>query len=166
MKARHMITAIALQLVLLPALARDIYRWTDADGIEHFSETPPENPDVPVQTIRLEEQGGTNPGNLERVLDVAERLEASRLARERARAEAAREAREAKQETRQAEPSYPPPAPVYLYPPHRRHPVYPYPIPPIRKPVHPQEPKPPQGRVLPFEDNDSINPPARGGGGP
>ena len=37
-----------------PAWADPIYRWTDADGVVHFSQTPPPA-DRPVETVEIED---------------------------------------------------------------------------------------------------------------
>src|SRR5688500_6966548 len=44
---------LALLLLSLPAFAGEIYRWTDADGVEHFTDDPTQIPrGVKKQTTR------------------------------------------------------------------------------------------------------------------
>lgn len=165
MNIRPMITAFALLLVCLSAFALEIYRWTDADGVVHFSESPPDDPRIPVQTLLLEEHGDTASGDLKEVLDVADRLEASRLAREQARAEAAEASREAQRQAAPQETTEPREVPVYVYPPHRRYPPPGYPMPPWPKPVMPPPRKPVYGRVPPPAPGETPAPAVGSGSG-
>lgn len=80
------------------------YKWTDADGLTHYGETPPEHLDavaIPL-TPAPEQTSRPDPGYYS-VLQQAERLEAARLAREQARAEAQAAQRQAQREAAQTE---------------------------------------------------------------
>ncbi|MGH8502518.1 MAG: DUF4124 domain-containing protein [Gammaproteobacteria bacterium] len=75
--------------------ALEVYKWTDEDGVVHYSESRPraEAADIgSLETFEIDNAprpGDASAGDYRTLLDVAERLEQSRLARERARAEQA-----------------------------------------------------------------------------
>jgi len=75
--------------------ALEVYKWTDEDGVVHYSESRPraEAADIgSLETFEIDNaprRGDASAGNYRTLLDVAERLEQSRLARERVRAEQA-----------------------------------------------------------------------------
>ncbi|MGI8740281.1 MAG: DUF4124 domain-containing protein [Gammaproteobacteria bacterium] len=72
--------------------ALDVYKWTDGDGVVHYSESRPRAGAGDVASLKtFEIANERSPGDAEAsryrsMLDVAERLEQSRLARERTRA--------------------------------------------------------------------------------
>lgn len=86
------------------AMAESVYTWRDADGGMHYSDTPPPA-HVNYQTLELPPPPPPPPaaaGDYRAVLDVAERLQAARLERERlrlAREQAAVEALQTRQAT-------------------------------------------------------------------
>jgi hypothetical protein len=96
----------------LQVAALEVYNWADAQGVEHFSEFPPADPQQALRTLQLDSSPNAAPDRVDTMLKVAEELEASRLSRERTRAEAAARAAEESRPIEQA----PPPAPVILYP--------------------------------------------------
>lgn len=55
-----LILAVSLIAALLPASAAafEIYKWVDENGVVHYSESRPEKPAVPVETLYIE---STNP---------------------------------------------------------------------------------------------------------
>lgn len=126
------------------ATAEPVYTWRDADGGMHYSDTPPPA-QVDYQTLELSPPPPPQPaaaGDYRAVLDVAERLQASRLERERLRLEREQAAVEALQ-TRQAtahededDDAARDSAPWFVFP----HPLRPHPGPHVRPPPHPDQP--------------------------
>ncbi len=107
---------LALLAATSPALGGEIYRWVDEQGVTNFSELPPEDPGQTARVLHLEPLSTVPSVDVNALLEVAERLEASRLAREQARAaqrQASREARRQEQETSPAITAYP--SPVFLH---------------------------------------------------
>lgn len=70
------------------ATAERIMTWVDADGVRHFSQSPPAGPVRQLKTLELEPPAPaeTDPARLDTIRAVAGELEAARLAREAARA--------------------------------------------------------------------------------
>ncbi|HSJ47226.1 MAG TPA: DUF4124 domain-containing protein [Gammaproteobacteria bacterium] len=118
---------LALLAATSPALGGEIYRWVDEQGVTNFSQEPPDDPVQDARVLHLESLSTIPSVDVTALLEVAERLEASRLAREQARAaqqQASREARLQEQETQPAITTYQPPillhtgfrTPPHLYP--------------------------------------------------
>jgi hypothetical protein len=128
------LTQLLLFLFLQVALADAVYRWVDAEGVTHFSETPPADAAGPVHVLDLPPAppASQETDDYYSVANQAARMEASRLERERVRAEQLR-AEAALREAKAAatpEPSVPeePEAiPVFRY----RHYHYPGYAPPV-----------------------------------
>jgi len=127
---RHII--ISVSLVLLASVDRasagEIYTWTDAAGITHYSETPPPDHFLQARPIELPELPPVMPpddyysviNQLNRMQ--TQRLENEKLIAERKRAEAeARqaiaeaEARQQEPDDQEAAPGYYPAYPLYGY---------------------------------------------------
>lgn len=100
---RHPWPLLFLLAAASPALGGEVFRWVDEQGITNFSQTPPVDPERPAQRLQLETFSTIPPVDVSALLEVAERLEASRLAREQARAAQRQAVREALQ--RKAVPS-------------------------------------------------------------
>jgi hypothetical protein len=108
------IRAILCSLLLLPAVATagTVYTWTDADGVTHFSETPPADASLDTRQIEIDTPPAVeSPVDADHfsVINQAERMQQSRLENERARTErlqAEAEARKAAAEARAANRSY------------------------------------------------------------
>lgn len=136
------IVAIAVTLLgAAPAAAQEIYRWVDADGVVHFSDTAPATESSGIRTIVLEY---TRPADYDPEADIydvagqSERMQALRedMAREReARRERDQKAARAEQPPVDgpAQYGYPVGYPLYPRPPMR---------PPARPPTGPQPPRP------------------------
>lgn len=118
---------LALLAATSPALGGEIYRWVDEQGVTNFSQTPPDDPVQDARVLHLNPLSTIPSVDVTALLEVAERLEASRLAREQARAaqrQATREARLQEQETPPVITTYQPPVllhtgfrtPRHLYP--------------------------------------------------
>lgn len=93
---RYPLPLLALLIAAAPALGGEIYRWVDEQGVTNFSQTPPDDPAQGARVLHLEPLSTIPSVDVTALLEVAERLEASRLAREQARAaqrQAIREAR-------------------------------------------------------------------------
>lgn len=117
--------------------AETVHTWVDAQGVRHFSQYPPADPDQTAETLELEPlPAGPDAGDrLQDIRDIGRDLERSRQQREEQRA-------------RQAPPPAPAPAPeppvvaptyVLPYPP-AYPPPYPPPYPPHRQKPHPRDP--------------------------
>ncbi|MAT64412.1 MAG: hypothetical protein CMN57_02055 [Gammaproteobacteria bacterium] len=121
--------------------AGPVYTWRDADGGTHYSDTaPPAHLDY--QTLELPPPPPAQPaaaGDYRAVLDVAERLQAARLERERLRLEreqAAVEALQTRQATAPGDDAPRDSAPWLVFP----HPLRPHPGPHVRPHPHPDQP--------------------------
>lgn len=96
-------------LWLSAALAADpVYKWEGPDGVTHYSETPPAAAaDMNLEVIELSPPPPSqpaDPADYRALLEVADRLQAARLERERLRLErrkAASESRKIRQEAQQ-----------------------------------------------------------------
>lgn len=155
---RNIILQLLLLLFISPALAGPVYRWIDAGGITHFSETPPVDTAATVQVLELPPPPPYNPDDdYYSVANQAARMEAARLERDRVHAEQLRAEAALRQAQAAAEPVQPPaPAepvtiPVYTY----RHFRYPgYGSPPRVEPRHhrhSRRPLPPGAAPRPFD---------------
>ena len=139
---RFPLPLLALLITSTPALGGEMYRWVDEQGVTNFSQTPPDDPAMLARVLHLEPLSTIAPVDVAALLEVAERLEASRLAREQARAAQ-------RQATREAQlPEQPPPATTAYHPPvllrsgYRKPPLLHPPITPIhdrprQRPHHP-----------------------------
>lgn len=132
--------------------ATEVFRWTDADGVVHFSQTPPPQ-GVDASKMQLREPEPPEPGAVTDIYDVAgqqARMQALREERERKRQERLERQRQAEKERavrlRDAE--------QYRYPGWY---VRPRPEPPLI-PVHPIE-RPPPGPGEPIRPPSVIIPP-------
>lgn len=146
-----MVFALVTVMAWQSAGATEVYRWTDADGVVHFSQTPPP---LSADADKLVLHDPQPPGNdaVEDIYDVAgqqARMEALREERERKRQERIEQQREA--ESRQRAP-------------YRQQDEYTYPgwwlrpDPPLR-PLPPIE-RPPTGPGDPIRPPDMIRPPS------
>ena len=119
-----------------PLHAVTIYTWTDAQGVRHFSQYPPENSEQPAKTLTYEnaKPGTDGSERLRTIRDVTRDLEASRLQREEQRAKSA-----PPPPLPPAEPEYEPPYVIAPYPYGSPYPP-PYPHPPHRRGPHKPEP--------------------------
>lgn len=97
--------------LMLPftAAALEVHKWTDAQGVVHYSESPPGSTDIAsVETFEVQSEYKAPDQSTEEkyrsLLEVADALEKSRLAREEARAE--REARAREQWQQAMAPAY------------------------------------------------------------
>ena len=120
--------AILCSLLLpLPAVAAadTVYTWTDADGVAHFSETPPADAVLETRRIEIETPPGIQSAVDDEyfsVINQAERMQQSRLENERARTErlqAEAQIRKAAAEARAANRYYAPLWGSALWPGHR-----------------------------------------------
>ncbi len=142
-----------LLLLIAPVRAAPVYSWTDAQGVTHFSETPPDDAQIESSVLEVEPAPVAGPSIADDYYSVANqaaRMEARRLEQERLRAEilraeaearradadaaaAAREQAEAAADARDIR--YYPLYPYYpnygyrRYPYHRDHPRFPPPRP-------------------------------------
>ena len=92
---RFPLPLLALLIASTPALGGEMYRWVDEQGVTNFSQTPPDDPAMLARVLHLEPLSTIAPVDVAALLEVAERLEASRLAREQARAAQRQATREA-----------------------------------------------------------------------
>lgn len=79
----------ALSLLPGAAAAENVMTWIDADGVRHFSQSPPTGPVRQLKTLELEPAepaGEPDPARLDVIREVARELEAARRAREAVRA--------------------------------------------------------------------------------
>lgn len=93
MRQRIPITLGVVTLLLCSgtAGAERLMTWIDADGMRHFSQSPPSGPVRQLRTLELEPPApaaNPDPARLDTIRAVARELEAARLAREAARASA------------------------------------------------------------------------------
>jgi hypothetical protein len=134
-------------------LAATIYTWTDAQGVRHFSQYPPEDPGQSAETLTYTPappaQDSTE--RLQTIRDVARDLETSRQQREEQRAKASAPPPPA--------PPAPQPEPPVLFVPYPygipHPPPYPYPYPPPRPGPHPpkhDKPHKPDDKHAPQRD--------------
>lgn len=81
------LTAAVLLLGAGAVPAERIMTWVDADGIRHFSQSPPTGPVEQLKALDIESApaAATDPTRLDTIRAVASELEAARLAREAAR---------------------------------------------------------------------------------
>ena len=111
--------------VSVVAQSATFYSWIDANGVRHFSESPPEHGEAPVETIELEDPPSAAANAQERldnIRAVARDLELARQQREQERARA-------EPERQPAAPALEP-EPVPLYSPYPYAYPYAFPYPP------------------------------------
>ena len=145
------------------AQSATLYSWTDAAGVRHFSESPPEQGGTSVETIELEALPPAAPDARERldnIRAIARDLELARQQREQERAQAEPERQPA---TPAAEPE---PAPRYTPYPYAYPYASPYPPgygtqPPPRPWTEPRPPKRPPKREAPAREDAPRPPGAR-----
>lgn len=102
MKSIPVITRLTLSAMLAAGLALpvnlnalDVHRWVDEQGVAHYSGSPPESTDMAtIETFKYNDSYQTSEPNYQSILELAEELEQSRLARERLRAREAAQARD------------------------------------------------------------------------
>jgi len=137
------IPALALVLCAASVEAREIYKWVAKDGSTHYGEILPETEVAGFEVLQVvPAEPARAAQDYRSTLELADSLQAARLARERLRLERERlrlersrlqEEQESWNES--AEPYYIPPYPGYGYRPYRRpphgghHPWYPAPRP-------------------------------------
>lgn len=146
------VAALLIGLGLCPAPgAESVHTWVDAQGVRHFSQYPPVDPNQPADTIELEPLPAASEADdrLQTIRDVGRDLELSRQQREEQRA---RNAPPVHTPPEQAEPPVISPSYVLPYPP------YATPYPPVRPP---HRPRPPHDRPGAEEPEDQ---PSRPGG--
>lgn len=134
--------ALLVGAVTQTPLAATIYTWTDAQGVRHFSQYPPEDPAQPAETLTYDPASSAQDSaeRLRTIRDVTRDLETSRLLREEQRAKSA----PPPMPPAPAEPEYAhePPYVIVPYPYGSPYPPpYPYPHPPPRR-HGPHKPKP------------------------
>lgn len=117
--------------------AAEIYTWVDEQGVTHFSETPPQDGRTQVEVLTLEPVSVLpSSGQARDIIDMANELEASRLARERAALDrqVALEKLNLEEKWLEQQKTEPASGPIYTYPvtvyPWRKH----RPRPPHNKP--------------------------------
>jgi hypothetical protein len=145
-------------LLLVPFLAvseraeaTEVYRWTDADGVVHYSQTPPPS-EANASKLSLRDPRPSDDAPVEDIYDVAgqqARMQALREERERKRQERLERQREAA--SRQAD-SYAP-SEIYTYPA-----WWLRPRPPVRPQPPPDRPSPGPGDAI--RPPDMIKPPS------
>jgi hypothetical protein len=82
--------ALSLLLVHAPVAAREIYKWVDERGATHFGETLPVGSVASLEVLEVRDAQvvpGVVLGDYSAILDMANRLQADRLERERLRLE-------------------------------------------------------------------------------
>ena len=148
MKSLRMPVLFALGLLAASAAAQEVYRWVDADGVVHFSQTAPATDTQGVDRLQIED---TRPADYDpeedryHVAEQAERMQA--LREEMASEREARRERAAREAARQPSASYPAQSvgtavPPWWWdrPPYR---------PPPTRPEPPIEPPQPPATLLP-----------------
>lgn len=131
--------------------ATEVYRWTDAEGVVHFSQTPPPS-DANASRLSLRDPRPPEDAPVEDIYDVAgqqARMQALREERERKRQERLERQREAA--SRQVD-SYPQ-SEIYTYPA-----WWLRPRPPVRPQPPPVRPSPGPGDAI--RPPDVIRPPS------
>lgn len=128
--------------------ATEIYRWTDENGVVHFSQTPPPS-ESEVSKLALRD---TRPADYDPEADIYG------VAEQQERMKALREEREKKRQERLARQSQPSPQPVIQYRErdYFNYPIYGY---PGNYPRPPYRPNPPIQRPRP-QPGDPIRPPS------
>lgn len=104
------LTLAAGLLLPLTVGALEVHKWTDAQGVVHYSESPPDSSDIAsVEMFEVQSEyeapAESSREKYRSLLEVAKELEKSRLAREEARAEREARAREQWQQV-MAPPAY------------------------------------------------------------
>jgi hypothetical protein len=143
---------LGLSVCPAPGAAGTVYSWVDAQGVRHFSQYPPVDPNQPTETIQLDPlPAPPEPDDrLQNMRDISRDLELSRQQREEQRARNAPHASTPPPQAAPVEPSY-----LLPYP-------YPYATPyPPAYPPHRPRPRPPD-RPGPEEPGHK---PSRPGGG-
>jgi len=127
--------SLLLATLLTPAYAGSVFTWVDADGVTHFSESPPESGSIKARQIEVEPVpvvGNTGGDDYYSVVQQLERMQKRRLENERGIAErlqaetAARQAETAAIKAKEQEnldapaPTIVYPVPVPVHPPHRQ----------------------------------------------
>jgi Domain of unknown function (DUF4124) len=107
MKIATILSGSVLLTAILPGVwAAQVYTWTDADGITHFSETPPADEQLEHTVREIEPApvtGTPADDDYYSVANQAARMEARRLERERIRAEILKAEAEARRADADAE---------------------------------------------------------------
>lgn len=138
--ARQLMTLTLATLLAGEATATTVYRTVDEHGAVSFSDTPPLQADIPAEELHIETTGSSDDSGtaerLEAMRETTERMIASRMARERHRAElrkldAETQLSRAAVDRDQEYDYYP--EPVYVGP-YRRHYADHKPVPPIYRP--------------------------------
>lgn len=142
---------LGLGVCTAPGAAGTVYTWVDGQGVRHFSQYPPDDPNQPTKTIQLDPlPAPPEPDErLENIRAIARDLELSRQQREEQRASKAPYASLPPPQPAPVEPSYVLP---YLYP-------YATPYPPAYPPHRPR-PYPPD---RPGSDRPEHKPSRPGG---
>jgi len=91
-RSRTLLAAICsapLVLVSTTAIGVEVYKWAGPDGVTHYAEAPPESALTSLEILNVAATGPASPtvADYQSVLDVANSIETSRLARERVRLE-------------------------------------------------------------------------------
>jgi len=142
--------ALALLLPSAQSLSQgagSLYKWEDAQGQVHYSDQPPADPAVPVETHPLPKQVPAEQGpegDYYSVENQAKRLEEERRQRETARLEKERQRQEDERRAAELEALRAPPPPQEAAPQGYGYPVYVLPFRPIRPPHPPYPPHQPR----------------------
>ncbi len=126
--------------------AGSLYKWEDTQGQVHYSDQPPADPAVPVETQPLPKQVPAEQGpdqDYYSVENQAKRLEDERRQREAARLEKERQRQEDERRAAELEALRAPAPPQEAAPQGYGYPVYMLPLRPIRPPHPPHPPYPP-----------------------
>lgn len=99
MKSSGLAGALLLLCLTNPAVAEPVYSWTDATGVTHFSETPPDDTRVESRVLDIEPAPVTAAPPVDDYYSIANqaaRMEARRMEQQRLRAEILRAEAEAR----------------------------------------------------------------------
>lgn len=148
--SRKLLVLLALAALACQGVyATEIYRWTDENGVVHFSQTPPPAAQAEVSRLALRD---TRPADYDPEADIYG------VAEQQERMQALREEREKKREERLSRQSRAASQPVVVYPErdYLNYPIYRY---PGYQPRPPYRPNPPGQRPRP-QPGDPIRPPS------
>ena len=145
------LTAISFLLVHTPTTAREIYRWVDEGGATHYGEVVPEGDVASLEVLEvtvMEVPPEAALRDYRATLDLANRMQADRLERERLRLEREKLRLQQRQVELDDWNSEDVPPSTSYYVPYYRYPRRPYPRPPYYG-KYPGYPRPPHGQHPP-----------------
>lgn len=138
----HIVVTLGLLAGAVPAMANEVYRWVDENGVVNFSDAAPgkAQPGAEVNTLTLEDTAPKDYDPEQDIYNVAAQAERMQALREELEQE--REARREQQRRVQAQPSTPYQSSVndrypYDFPAYGRPPMRPPGRPPARPPQRP-----------------------------